>query len=137
MRRPTTILIAVITAMALLFTGCGGDDSDGDAGATSTAPSDDAPSDGDAENGRELYLASCQSCHGPDAEGLEGLGKPLVASEFIGSASDADLVVLVTEGRPASHPDNTTGVDMPPKGGNPSLSEADIADIVAYMRSLN
>ena len=33
-------------------------------------------------------------------------------------------------------PANTTGVAMPPKGGNPALKEADLADIVAYLRTL-
>jgi cytochrome c5 len=27
-------------------------------------------------------------------------------------------------------------VDMPPKGGNPALSDAQLLDIIAYMRSL-
>jgi cytochrome c5 len=34
-------------------------------------------------------------------------------------------------------PLNTTGVAMPPKGGNPAMSEQDIADIVAYMRTIH
>lgn len=31
---------------------------------------------------------------------------------------------------------NTTGVAMPPKCGNPSLTDQDLADVVAYLRTL-
>ncbi|MCP4087133.1 MAG: cytochrome c, partial [Actinomycetia bacterium] len=30
-----------------------------------------------------------------------------------------------------------TGVDMPVKGGNPALSDEDLIDIVAYLKSIN
>ena len=53
------------------------------------------------------------------------------------ATAEADLVTLITSGRPASDPANSTGVDMPPKGGNPSLSEESIRDIVAYLKTLN
>ncbi len=68
--------------------------------------------------------------------GLPGLGKSLVASDFIGGMSDADLVAFITEGRPADHPDNEAGVAMPPKGGNPALTDQDLLDIVAYLNTL-
>ncbi len=139
MRTRSTTLIAVIAAMTLLFAGCGGgDDSDDDAGTTTPADdSDDTPVAGDADNGGELYLTSCQSCHGADAQGVDGLGKPLAGSDFVASTSADDLADFVTTGRPASDPANTTGVDMPPKGGAPNLSDGDIDDLVAYMKSLN
>ncbi|MCP3856385.1 MAG: cytochrome c, partial [Actinomycetia bacterium] len=78
-----------------------------------------------------------QSCHGPDAEGLEKLGLPLVDSEFVASMSSADLLAFIKTGRAASDPENTTGVDMPVKGGNPALSDEDLIDIVAYLKSIN
>ena len=132
-------LIAAFVAALLLFSGCSGDDSSGSGGDDDTAADDDAPSEvaGDAEAGRELYLSSCQSCHGPEAEGVDGLGKSLSGSDFIASSPAADLVDFVKTGRPSGDPDNTTGIDMPAKGGNPSLDDAQLADIVAYMKSLN
>ena len=39
-------------------------------------------------------------------------------------------------GRSTSDPANTTGVDMPPKGGNPALTDQDLLDIIAYIRTL-
>jgi disulfide bond formation protein DsbB len=89
---------------------------------------------GDAANGETVYSSTCVACHGPDAEGIPGLGLPLVDSEFVQSMTDAELIAFIKTGRPAS--DGTTGVAMPPKGGNPSLTDQDIADVVAYLRTL-
>ena len=91
---------------------------------------------GDAAAGETMFTATCAACHGQDAKGLPNLGKDLTASEFTQGLSDADLVAFVKQGRPTSDPANTTGVDMPPKGGNPSLSDDDLASIVAYLRTI-
>jgi disulfide bond formation protein DsbB len=48
--------------------------------------------------------------------------------------SDSDLIAFIIEGRTIDHPDNITGVAMLPRGGNPSLSDQDIANIVAYIK---
>jgi copper(I)-binding protein len=90
---------------------------------------------GDAAKGKELFTA-CSACHGPAGEGVPGLGKDMTQSEFIGEKTDDELVEFIKAGRPASDSLNTTGVNMPPKGGNPALSDEDLYDIVAYMRSL-
>ena len=47
------------------------------------------------------------------------------------------MLEFVKVGRPTGDPLNTTGVDMPPKGGNPALSEEDLYDIVAYIRAIH
>jgi disulfide bond formation protein DsbB len=78
----------------------------------------------------------CIACHGPGGVGVEGLGKPFTTSEFVRSQTDAELLAFVKVGRPIGHPDNTTGVDMPPKGGNPALTDEDLLDIIAYIRTL-
>lgn len=91
---------------------------------------------GDPVNGQQKYTGTCVSCHGPDAKGMTGLGKDLTTSEFLKTKSNAEMVAFLQTGRPASDPLNTTGVDMPPKGGNPALTDQDLADIIAYIRSL-
>jgi disulfide bond formation protein DsbB len=91
---------------------------------------------GDSVNGQQKYTGTCVSCHGPDAKGMTGLGKDLTTSEFLKGKSNAEMVAFLQTGRPASDPLNTTGVDMPPKGGNPALADQDLADIIAYLRSL-
>lgn len=89
---------------------------------------------GDPANGEAIYGSTCAACHGPDAAGIPGLGLPLVDSEFVQSMTDAELIAFIKAGRLAS--EGTTGVAMPPKGGNPSLTDQDIADVVAYLRTL-
>lgn len=87
--------------------------------------------------GQTLFTSACTACHGMDARGVTGLGKDLVASEFVHSISDEELIAFIKTGRPAWDPANTTGIDMPPKGGNPAITDEQLASIVAYIRSLN
>ena len=82
-------------------------------------------------------LAVCIACHGAGGVGVEGLGKPFTTSEFLLTVSDQELLDFIKTGRPISHPDNTTGVDMPPKGGNPALTDEQLTDIIAYIRTLH
>lgn len=44
------------------------------------------------------------------------------------------LVAFLISGRPADHPDNTTGIAIPARGGNPALSGVDIA---AFLRDIS
>jgi mono/diheme cytochrome c family protein len=93
-------------------------------------------SKGDPAKGQENFTA-CSACHGPTGEGVPGLGKDMTHSEFIAGKTDEELVEFIKTGRPTSDPLNTTGIDMPPKGGNPALSEEDLYDIVAYIRTIH
>ena len=74
----------------------------------------------------ESQFILCSACHGPDGRGLPGLGKDMVTSEFIDTLSDEELLAFLIVGRPAWDPTNTTGVDMPPRGGNPALTDDDL-----------
>jgi len=121
------MILAVV--LGVVAAGCGGD-AGANGGGTDTTQA------GDVDNGKTLYDGSCVSCHGADATGIENLGKDLTTSELVIQSSDEELVEFIKVGRPASDPENTTGVDMPPKGGNPSLSDQDILDIVVYLRTL-
>jgi cytochrome c5 len=101
-----------------------------------------AAAGGDAElaeyiaSGTKLYASACVACHGPAGAGIAGNGKQLAKNEFIASLDDDALLAFITKGRAPSDPQNTTGIQMPPKGGNPALSEDDILDIIAYLRTL-
>lgn len=88
-----------------------------------------------AARGEPLF-AQCAACHGADGRGLPNLGKNLVDSEFLHSLTDEELLAFIKTGRPMWDPLNTTGIDMPPKGGNPALSDEDIMAIIAYIHSL-
>lgn len=119
--------ILLVLALAAILSACGGGDE----------PTPTLVAAGDAVKGKELFASSCLACHGPAGEGVQGLGKDMTTSDFIAGLSDADLLAFVKKGRPSSDPLNTTGVDMPPKGGNPALSDAQLTDIIAYMRSIH
>ena len=86
--------------------------------------------------GETAFASLCAACHGADARGLPNLGLNLVESAFVRSLSDTELRQFIIMGRPIWDPANTTGVDMPPRGGNPALSNEDILAIIAYIRSL-
>lgn len=105
-----------------------------------TAESGGSPQQGGAAPagvGHAEFIASCSACHGPSGEGIEGLGKALDESPFVASKTDEELIAFIKSGRPIWDPQNTTGIDMPPKGGNPALSDEDLRKIVEYIRALH
>jgi disulfide bond formation protein DsbB len=115
-------LIALLTLLTVLAACSGG------GGGSATGP-------GVAE-GKAIFDRVCATCHGKDANGLPKLGKGLRNNEFTKSKSDAELLEFLKMGRPATDPLNTTGVDMPPKGGDPSIQEADLKNVIAFLRTL-
>ena len=137
------LVLAVVFAVALFAGACGGDDDDDSSSSGTTEASsdddeaDDEGSGGDADAGEVVFAETCASCHGDDAEGIDGLGKPLADSDYVAETSEADLIVVVTDGRAVDDPDNTTGILMPPKGGNPALTDEDVENVVVYIKSLN
>ncbi|MDY7109943.1 MAG: cytochrome c oxidase subunit 3 [Planctomycetota bacterium] len=92
-------------------------------------------SGGDITKGRELWTATCRSCHGAAGEGIPGQGKDIRGSQFISDQTDQELVDFIKIGRMPFDPVNTTGIQMPPKGGNPLLDDEDLRDIVTYVRT--
>ncbi len=95
-----------------------------------------ASSQVDVTTGQAKFATVCANCHGEDATGIPGLGKNLTTSSFVKSKTDGELVAFISKGRDVTDPLNTTKVAMPPRGGNPTLSDADLAAIVAYIRTL-
>lgn len=91
---------------------------------------------GDPVLGQELYIKSCVACHGAAGEGVQGLGKDMTSSEFIQGKTDEELIEFIKVGRDPSDPLNTTGVAMPSKGGDPTLTDEKMLHIVAFMRSI-
>lgn len=136
-------LFVLLLVGLLALTACGGgsetntNEPAAGEGSGDTAGEEEAGTAGDAAAGKTLFAGTCTSCHGVDGKGLPGLGKDLTTSEFVASQSDQQLIDFIKTGRPVSDPANTTGIDMPPKGGNPALDDEDIADIVAYMRTIH
>ena len=128
MKTRSFALLTIALVLSILLTACGPK--------ASPTPQQPAAPKGDAAAGKTKFESTCASCHGPDGKGIPGLGKDLTTSAFAKGMNATDFVAFILQGRPATHPDNTTKVDMPPKGGNPALTESDLYDIVAYARTL-
>ena len=127
-KRIYTMLLLGLLLAATLLAACGS--------STPPPPTATPTPAADVVNGQQKFAATCASCHGPDGKGMPNLGKDLTVSQFVKDNSDAEMVAFLLVGRPASDPLNTVGVDMPPKGGNPALTDQDLLDIVSYVRSL-
>ena len=121
----------ILILLAIPVSACGGGE---DSGPTSAEQY--VALVGDPDNGEALFQGTCSACHGPDAKGLPTLGKDLTTSEYVAGESDANLIAFIIAGRDIDDSENTDGVAMPPKGGNAELSDQDIADVVAYVRTL-
>jgi mono/diheme cytochrome c family protein len=121
------LIVAGLVVLGVLVGGCG---EEGEGGGNETVIM------GDPAAGERLFQTTCFACHGVDAAGLPGQGKDLTTSVFTRGLSDEAFVEFVKVGRKVTDPLNTTGQDMPPYGGNPALSEQDLYDIVAYIRTL-
>ena len=128
MKNRFVFLITLLLALAVFLAACGG-------GAPAATPTPTEPP-GDPAAGKVAYDKTCIACHGPDLKGMPSLGKDLTTSEFVGGKTNPEMIEFLKVGRPASDPLNTQGVDMPPKGGNPALTDKDLLDIVGYVRSL-
>ena len=84
----------------------------------------------DLEVGQRVYQTSCASCHdqgiaGAPAQGNREQWEPRLAKGY------ETLVASSIQGFQGE-----TGV-MPPRGGNPTLSDEDVAAAVAYMMQIN
>ena len=118
----------VLAIAALVTVGCGGG---------SGAGGGDAVADTAAAKGETLYQRTCSTCHGADGRGMARLGKDLHDNAFTKGLSDQEMLQFLKQGRPAWHEDNSQGVDMPPKGGNPTLTDDDLLAIIAFQRTWN
>lgn len=111
---------AAASLMVLLLAACG----NGSAGPADTAGV------GDVARGEELYAASCAQCHGGDATGT-AQGPPFIHQVYVPSHhADVSFQLAVRNGVQPHHWDFGP---MPPR---PELSEEQVTDIVAYVRSL-
>lgn len=124
------VMLAASLAVTLVLAGCGGGGKGGSGGGGSDITA------GDVAKGQQVFASTCSTCHGADARGLIGSGKDLVASEWVKAQSNQQLLDFLKVGRTPDDPLNTTGVLMPPKGGNPALQDGDLLDVIAYLRSL-
>ena len=137
MKKNLFLMATLLLVFTVSLAACGGGSSQQTSGSSSgsEAQAAQAPA-GDPAAGKEKFELTCVACHGKSGEGVPGLGKDMTTSEFIAGKTDEELVEFIKVGRDPSDPLNTTGVAMPPKGGNPALQEQDFYNIVAYIHTL-
>ena len=138
MKISKSFLFIIILVLSIALAACGGsgDDGESNSGSNGASQEETAVTAGDADVGKEQYNKLCIACHGEGGIGMEGLGKDMTISEYIREANDEELLAFIKVGRPIGDPENTTNVDMPPKGGNPALTDEQILDIIAYIRTI-
>ena len=82
-----------------------------------------------APEGKALFSAKCQGCHGPNGEGRASIAKMFnvtmhpLASKEIQAKPDAEFRKIITEGHGKMKP--VTGLD-----------ETQIGDVIAFVRTL-
>ncbi len=84
---------------------------------------------GDAAAGKAVFDKRCATCHGPDGAGKDAIAKMFkvemhaLGSKEVQALGDADLKKVIGEGK---------GKMKPVK----DLSEADVSNVIAFVRSL-
>jgi mono/diheme cytochrome c family protein len=79
-------------------------------------------------NGKEVYMKHCATCHAADGNGKEAVAKmmkttiPPLGSKEVQALTDAQIAKQIKEGK---------GKMAPIKG----LSEKEIADVIAFVRT--
>ena len=87
---------------------------------------------GDPDKGRAVFDRNCAACHGPKGKGDGPTGAMLtpkpadLASAATARKSDADLRTIIEKGKPPSAMIGWKG----------QLSDGEITDVLAYVRSL-
>jgi mono/diheme cytochrome c family protein len=82
-----------------------------------------------APEGKAVFMAKCQACHGPDGKGKEAIAKMFnVTMHPLGSkepqaTSDADFKKIITTGKGK----------MKPVSG---LDDKQVSDVIAFLRTL-
>lgn len=82
--------------------------------------------------GKSLYENNCAICHGHDGEGAMPGVRSMISNSLWTKKSDQELVMMIINGIESTD----SPISMPPKGGNPSLTEEQIHSMVNYLRSL-
>ena len=81
-----------------------------------------APAAGGGQSGEQVYNSACVACHSTGVAGAPKVGDKAAWEPRLAQGKDA-LLSAALKGKGA----------MPPKGGNMSLGDADIAGAIQYM----
>lgn len=90
--------------------------------------------------GAEFYNTICQTCHGSDGNGVQGLAPPLNQSEWVTGRKDI-LTAIVLYGLTGPVTVNNhlyqapeISADMPGIGYDPDISDEQVSEMISYIR---
>lgn len=88
------------------------------------------------EAGKALYhgAAICVACHGPNGDGIRGVGPALGDAEWLHSDGSYEAIVAQIRAGVSSEA-STSGIMMPPNGGA-NLTDEQVRAVAAYVWSL-
>lgn len=93
------------------------------------AMADEKPAD--ASTGKAVFSQTCIACHGANGKGVLPGVRDFTDANGPLSKTDEELIKNIAEGFQSPG----AALAMPAKGGNPALSNADIAAVLAYLRA--
>lgn len=85
---------------------------------------------GKGTTGKETFEKTCIACHGSDGKGAFPGTPDFTSSDGALAKSDNILIDHITNGFQSEG----SPMAMPPKGGNPNLSDTDISAVLKYIR---
>jgi mono/diheme cytochrome c family protein len=144
LRNPVLLLVCLLLLANLLFNGPARNEVpharrasfNNGAAAAGRGAAGEGRRESDAEFGQLLYSSNCTACHGSRGHGMPRQGANLRASKFIAEHTDEQLVAFLRQGRTPADPTSIMGMLMPPRGGNQTLDDPALADIVAFLREV-
>ncbi|TAK88061.1 MAG: cytochrome c [Betaproteobacteria bacterium] len=83
-----------------------------------------------APAGKEIYQGTCIACHGANGKGVLPGVPDFTSAKSPLKAPDAVVLKRIKQG----YQSPGSPMAMPPKGGSPSLTDADLKAVLAYLR---
>jgi len=83
-----------------------------------------------ARSGKDIYAGTCIACHGADGKGALPGTPDFGRADGPLAKSDVELMQNILSG----YQSPGSPMPMPPKGGNPALTESGIAAVIQYLR---
>ena len=127
-----------LLALALGLVSCGGGDKPSNENTENTGTTTEQPAvaQGDAAHGQQVYATTCTPCHGqggkgdgPAAASLNPKPADHTNKDVIGARTDSKLAEIIKMGGGV--------VGKPTMPAAPQLSDADVKDVIAYLRQLS
>jgi mono/diheme cytochrome c family protein len=152
MKKSVLGIIVLIAMLAIFGAGCGEKTEEEVAKPSNTGgPGEAVNLTGDVAKGAEIFKTTCTPCHAEEGKGgvanpgskdttipeLNPIDPTLVSADHKTYVTNLDLFLEHGSVPEAEKEENTPGVSMPAFGDNKTLTPQDIADVIAYIISLN